>query len=1327
MNLSLSNYERVPPLDCYQPSGNLLDLADRMLEKFTVEDNNLPQLLDRLQITCESGTTSSGTKDTDYINNVDSSYLSQISQFRLINKIPLPQEISDHFSTLAAGSSGDTTTMGMFPDINRAWMAVESDIYLWNFETGGDVAYFDGLNDPIVSVGLIAPRPGVFQSYISHLLILTTPVEITVLGVILASSSDRKVGDELQLTPDTIYTLSTDGVPIRVIKGTKNGRIFLGGKDGNLYELVYRKEMSWGGKRAWKVNHTKAILSYIVPTFVAGAFSEEDQITEITVDESRNILYTLSIKGSIEVFDLGRNGDTTCRVASLHHSFINRSTVDLIRKSFYFRNITPPDVSRVVSLCPISENDSPHFGVVGVTENGIRLYFTTGSPPRPSTLSLLHARLPPGHAPNTANVRIGRVAMAIHKSGTFIMVSSMGDYSPDRLWCFTMDGLSALKLPLTEFVFTNPQNAAITIAESRENMSLTDRGLHGHFLVYQQNYPQDRFIILSQQGTDIYEKLRPVDIFGELMREKGGPDCEEVKQFFAQHGSDQACAMALILACDQTNQHMAEWATRAFFLYGGDPKYVLQTIQQPIQSPTITNPLQQTIMHHTLPLGFKPGTVSTPLGEKQVQPSRSIETYGVSMSSKHNGLYIFLSRMLRPVWLRRVLDVNYNKKPIYLPTITCEELSLKTVQLYELRSFLARYTLSSSDVGTSLQPANNTTVVSPSGQRTRLQEALIQEKASLDALRNFVERITQVFSLWKLLCDHELPLIVESLSPESQDQLIHITFRELILKGEDLCHELISKLVSLYLNDNASVDPISSKLREVCPLLYKNEDATCTKVNEILQMALDEIDEEAKLNLLRSAIDLCKNVSPNVDIDSVCKSLVKCGYYDGVLEMCQDVASKSDSNLLASKFIARGRPVEDVEGSKAFEARHKAYQQIIHLLDFLYQQCQLGGNNIPPLFGSADLSSHSQKLLEATLEKCLSVEDETCHIVVYDWLVSRELQASLVSLGRPSVERFLSRYPVDNPLRDLLWQYHEKSGNHAAAAQILYKIATAPGEFVTLHQRLTYLGKAVMCMRSDGVGCASHLGVFLHELEDLVHVARVQKQILERITSMPDVSDINVQDACRKLNANLLSITELYESFAEPFGLWEQKLAILDCAGHDDKELINSIWDNIILKELDQCNSRDPSGQMVVLVSKVRSLGLQFGIQSPCFPIEYLVWQLELISCKLGVDKFHVHNIMTSLGVPYSTLLDIYSKMYSANDNCWLESDNEFHLIQVIASFCESFCDNKQLTTSAQERKSTAIQMHDLINECIIVLHSKTGLGELVGYLKSIQTKLERI
>lgn len=46
-----------------------------------------------------------------------------------------------------------------------------------------DVAYFDGLNETIVSVGLVKPKTGVFQSYVKFLLILTTTVEITILGV----------------------------------------------------------------------------------------------------------------------------------------------------------------------------------------------------------------------------------------------------------------------------------------------------------------------------------------------------------------------------------------------------------------------------------------------------------------------------------------------------------------------------------------------------------------------------------------------------------------------------------------------------------------------------------------------------------------------------------------------------------------------------------------------------------------------------------------------------------------------------------------------------------------------------------------------------------------------------------------------------------------------------------------------------------------------------------------------------------------------------------------------------------------------------------------
>lgn len=72
--------------------------------------------------------------------------------------------------------------MGVFPEISRVWLAIDSNIYVWAFEHGSDVAYFDGLGETIVSVGLVKPKLGVFQSFVKYLLVLTTTVEIVVLG-----------------------------------------------------------------------------------------------------------------------------------------------------------------------------------------------------------------------------------------------------------------------------------------------------------------------------------------------------------------------------------------------------------------------------------------------------------------------------------------------------------------------------------------------------------------------------------------------------------------------------------------------------------------------------------------------------------------------------------------------------------------------------------------------------------------------------------------------------------------------------------------------------------------------------------------------------------------------------------------------------------------------------------------------------------------------------------------------------------------------------------------------------------------------------------------
>lgn len=67
--------------------------------------------------------------------------------------------------------------------------------------------------------------------------------------------------------------------------------------------------------------------------------------------------------------------------------------------------------------------------------------------------------------------------------------------------------------------------------------------------------------------------------------------------------------------------------------------------------------------------------------------------------------------------------------------------------------------------------------------------------------------------------------------PENQQQILQgTTFKDLFLYRQDICTILINTLVDSYLGDNASVDSISNKLMEVCPHLYKPEDAAFSKV-----------------------------------------------------------------------------------------------------------------------------------------------------------------------------------------------------------------------------------------------------------------------------------------------------------------------------------------------------------------------------------------------------------------------------------------------------------------------------------------------------------------
>ncbi|CDQ75874.1 unnamed protein product [Oncorhynchus mykiss] len=62
-----------------------------------------------------------------------------------------------------------------------------------------------------------------------------------------------------------------------------------------------------------------------------------------------------------------------------------------------------------------------------------------------------------------------------------------------------------------------------------------------------------------------------------------------------------------------------------------------------------------------------------------------------------------------------------------------------------------------------------------------------------------------------------------------------VSFKDVVIRGRVLTGALITGLINVYIKDFASVDAISTHLRDICPLLYSSDDSICSKANELLQ------------------------------------------------------------------------------------------------------------------------------------------------------------------------------------------------------------------------------------------------------------------------------------------------------------------------------------------------------------------------------------------------------------------------------------------------------------------------------------------------------------
>uniref|UniRef100_A0A914UNX2 Nucleoporin Nup133/Nup155-like N-terminal domain-containing protein n=1 Tax=Plectus sambesii TaxID=2011161 RepID=A0A914UNX2_9BILA len=734
-----------------QLSPEQLEVGARLVDVCLRSDRSFNDLRWKLKLQRTDVPTISGLADSDYPNLQSMGV--ELNEFVTSRRQPIPQELVDQFAHMQCNCA-----MGLFPEISRAWLTIDSDLFVWNYETNGDLAYFDGLPNAILKMALARPKAGVFHAHIHYILVVATAVDVALLGVSFSDESSQPVSPrefkraEMHLVPEPLFKVPLDGAVVADIACTREGRIFLGARDGCLYEIDYQ-DKGWFRRHCKKINHSKGIISYLVPSLVTSTFGKDHPLVQMAIDETRHVLYTRTESGSIQVFNMGGDGRQMSKVSSMSAEAVQHYASSICQ------TMEPSNFRPIVHISPVGSTDSQVISLQAVTESGVRLYFSCyhpspmdyaytgadgsvdqqnayddGAPTksqadvRPVTLRLVHVRLPPGLAASSTVARPMRVHLGYLPTDGYLFVTGV-DEENDTLWAFS-DANFPFQSDLMETLTQLPiRGRTWAIAEAGQDFdvqayeSVVARQSVNAVLpvrppltVYQHTEQPKQMIVLTAQGIHMIEQQRPVDLLRSLLLTHGA-DSREVGDFFALHRADHACAMCLIIMCASgaVNTQAADAALRAFFVYGGDPQMFFAPLTPNIPDANLDwsrngsiaewthhmrSPLQASTPQQSpsmfanrqtqSPMGNRSLIGRQPYGDQQQQPPMSPTAPEVKYSHRHNGMYAYFSRIVGQLWNMRVcIEKNNMIESAFLS----EELAWLASQLTRLREAIDAHSL----------------------------------------------------------------------------------------------------------------------------------------------------------------------------------------------------------------------------------------------------------------------------------------------------------------------------------------------------------------------------------------------------------------------------------------------------------------------------------------------------------------------------------------------------------------------------------------------------------------------------------------------------------
>ena len=974
------SFEKVESKQISDKSTDMEDLAQTELLSERQECQQYKDAVLLLDQTLKDDERYIDTEELQLLTNQFHSYEQTESPLKKIREIPVPRTIKGHIQSV--GTNLLNKLSGIWNELYCVYIVINNRLYMWNY-VSQDLVSFEPMKDVIEAIGL-----GKLNSDGGYDLWIASDRKIALFHLFVKPT--------VKLIP-TAYSLSISK-PVKIIYGDE--RVFYGDDEGHLCEVAHEEYTGCFSRssKLIKKDYTSTWLSTLVPALFG--CNTNFIITKITIDKSRNLLYTLS------------QNNTRINVYTLNNlSKLTTITIDKI-----LRQVKNYDRDEIENVIPIEKSNSSNIHLIIILKSGIRFYLSFIMGKKEYTGKYVISNV------MASNLIEGEVLDKVYysKGSKYTLMAVKSE-----------NGVKLLHTGINESAIATIRQEAKSSYTSCATVSVVEQRISGSVMDIKEeckvkftkmlNVDQDNsevcpfscllpsaqyvyvpfveIYVLTTESLIVYGNNRAIDKL-HLIVSHFPLDIYAVNSFAKVYGRVETAAMLLHIACcpedvyftrlkKQTiTSQIMKAATKAFFEMNIEDIYTSKTI-----------------------IGYNMLTL----------PKADMRSIRVS------SLYRYISRIIRPIWARYIVkaeQINESEEVVQMPLCNFQERKLIQQKLAAVKVFIEQ-NFDAFFVYSKLQMDNHGDVFN-------------NDKHELTSIQKLLTRILEGLEFLSIMDNTELFYSsLENLSSEDIRKLSTIIFKE--LPGKQVPETFIISLLFSYLTvkkEKVGVIEImntANTWHSMFPEYFTNSHLHIYQAINLLERALTYIDRSTQAPLIQKAEGLIFRNVNYVNIHTIMPLLISLQQYSIATRLC--ILLAESNNIWTS-----------------LSHKNEYYMVIIKLLDeFLSstdnkEQMQVIGLIIKEAIRQTnDPTLHTQIfqwLSQRQLNEVL-IKLESPYL---DQFIARKSEVIPVA--------------ADNTL----YRYLIEKKRFKEASQLLYETAVQSNELVHIEDRMQYLNMALQVL-----------------------------------------------------------------------------------------------------------------------------------------------------------------------------------------------------------------------------------------------------------------------